>query len=56
MEQKLKRLGSYFRWLGLVVFLAGVLLALFEVSGGITVIALGILAALQGSIIEFIFR
>jgi hypothetical protein len=56
VEQKLKRLGSYFRWLGIVVFLAGVLLTLFEVSGGIVVITLGILSALQGSIIEFIFK
>jgi hypothetical protein len=56
MEQKLKRVGGYFKWLGIIVFLVGVSLALFEVSGGIIVIVLGLMSAIQGSIIEYAFK
>ncbi|MGI2335624.1 MAG: hypothetical protein ACRKGH_03145 [Dehalogenimonas sp.] len=56
MEKKLKQVGAQFRVLGIVVFLIGVFLGQFEVSGGVVIIAIGLMSAIQGSILEYVFR
>lgn len=56
MEQKFNSVGRQFRWLGVIVFLIGVFMAMLEAEGGVVIIALGLVTAVQGSIIEYFFR
>ena len=56
LERKIRAVGNQTRWWGTVVFIAGVILAIFEVSGGIVIAALGLVVAIQGAIIQYAFR
>ena len=56
LERKFRSVGIQFRWWGIVVFIAGVILTIMELSGGIIIVALGIVVALQGAIIQHVFR
>ena len=55
-ERKIRTVGNQTRWWGTVVFIAGVIMAIFEVSSGIVITALGIVVAMQGAIIQYAFR
>ena len=55
-ERKIKTVGSQTRWWGTFVLLVGVVMAIFEVSGGIVITALGFVVALQGAIIRYAFK
>ncbi|MFC2004829.1 hypothetical protein ACFLUY_01250 [Chloroflexota bacterium] len=56
LEGKIRTVGNQTRWWGTIVFIVGVVMAIFEVSGGIVITALGIVIALQGAIIQHAFR
>ena len=56
LEGKLRSVGTQTRWWGIVVFIIGVIMAIFGVNGGIVITALGIVVALQGAIIQYVFR
>ena len=56
MENKFKKIGVQFRWFGIAVFLSGIFMALLEASGGVIIIALGVIVAVQGAIIEYVFN
>ena len=56
LERKIRTVGNQTRWWGTVVFIVGVIMAIFEASGGIVITALGIVIALQGAIIQYAFR
>ena len=56
LERKIRTVGNQTRWWGTIVFLAGVLLAIIEASGGVVAIALGVVLALEGAIIQYAFR
>ena len=55
MEEKLNRAGQYFKWLGILVFIAGAVLAVFEAAGATVIITMGLLSAVQGAVLEYIF-
>jgi len=55
-ERKIRTVGNQTRWWGTVVFIAGVILVIFEVSGGIVITVLGLTVAIQGSIVQYAFR
>ncbi len=55
LERKFKKIGTQFRWFGIAFFLVGVMLAIIEASGGVVILAIGLLAAIQGAIIEYYF-
>jgi uncharacterized membrane protein YecN with MAPEG domain len=56
LERKIRTIGNQTRWWGTIVFLIGVIMAIIEASGGVMIIALGIVVALQGAIIQHAFR
>ena len=56
LEEKVRRVGNQIRWWGTIIFVTGVILAIFEVSGGVVITALGIIVALQGAIIQYVFK
>ena len=56
LERKIRTVGNQTRWWGTIVFVVGVIMAIFEVSGGIIITALGVILALQGAIIQYAFR
>ena len=56
LERKIRSVGNQIRWWGTVVFLIGVVMAIFEASGGVVITALGIVVALQGAIVQYAFR
>ncbi|MFC1915915.1 hypothetical protein ACFLW4_04395 [Chloroflexota bacterium] len=56
LEGKIRTVGNQTRWWGTIVFIVGVVMAIFGVSGGIVITALGIVVALQGAIIQYAFR
>jgi uncharacterized membrane protein len=56
LEQKFRSVGIQLRWWGVVVFIVGVIMAITEASGGIVITALGIIMALQGAIVQYVFR
>ena len=56
LERKIRTVGNQTRWWGTIVFIVGVVMAIFGVSGGIVITALGIVVALQGAIIQYAFR
>jgi len=56
LERKIRSLGTQTGRLGLVVFLVGVIMAIVGASGGITIVALGLILAVQGGIIQYVFR
>ena len=56
LERKIRAVGNQTRWWGTVVFIVGVIMAIFEASGGVVITALGIVVALQGAIIQYSFR
>ena len=56
LERKIRTVGNQTRWWGAIVFIAGVIMATFEASGGIVITALGIVIALQGATIQYAFR
>ena len=56
LEEKILKVGNHIRWWGTIVFVIGVILAIFEVSGGVVITALGIIVALQGAIIQYVFK
>jgi|GEM_PF-1541895 len=56
LEQKIRTVGNQTRWWGTIVLIIGAIMAIFEVSGGIVITALGIIVALQGAIIQYAFR
>ncbi|MFC1871920.1 hypothetical protein ACFLYF_05970 [Chloroflexota bacterium] len=45
LERKFRTVGNQTRWWGTLVFIAGVTMAIFEVSGGVVITALGIVVA-----------
>lgn len=56
LEGKFLSVGIQFRWWGIVIFVAGVIMAILELSGGSVIAALGFVVALQGAIIQYVFR
>lgn len=56
LEQKIRTVGNQTRWWGTVVLVIGAVMAIFEVSGGIVITAMGIVLALEGAIIQYAFR
>jgi membrane-bound ClpP family serine protease len=56
LEGKFQSVGIQFRWWGIVVFIVGVIMAILEFSGGSVIAALGFVVALQGAIIQYVFR
>jgi len=56
LEEKVRKVGNQVRWWGTIVFAIGVILAIFEASGGIVITAIGIIVALQGAIIQHVFQ
>jgi hypothetical protein len=56
LEEKVRRVGNQIRWWGTIVFLVGIIMAIFEASGGVVITALGIIVALQGAIIQYVFK
>ena len=56
LERKIRTVGNQTRWWGTVVLIVGAIMAIFEISGGIVITALGIIVALQGAIIQYAFR
>ena len=56
LEQKIRTVRNQTRWWGTVVSVIGAVMAIFEVSGGIVITAIGIVVALEGAIIQYAFR
>ena len=56
LERRIRTVGNQTRWWGIVVFLAGVIMAIIGVDGGIVITTLGIVVALQGAIIQYAFK
>ena len=56
LEEKIRTVGNQTRWWGTVVFIVGIIMAIFGVSGGVVITALGIVVALQGAIVQYAFR
>lgn len=56
LERKIRTVGTQTRWWGVVVFIVGIIMAIFEASGGIVITILGVVVALQGAIIQYAFR
>ena len=56
LERKFRSVGTQTRWWGIAVFIIGVFMAIIEASGGITVAALGLVAAVQGAIMQYVFN
>jgi hypothetical protein len=56
LEGKIRTVGNQTRWWGTIVFIVGVVMAIWGVSGGIVITALGVVVALQGAIIQYAFR
>ena len=56
LEQKFRSVGIQFRWWGIVIFVVGVTMVIFELGGGIVIAALGFAVALQGAIVQYVFR
>lgn len=56
LEGKIRTVGNQTRWWGTVVFIAGVVLSIFGLSGGIVITALGLVVTLQGAIVQYAFR
>ena len=56
LERKIRSVGTQFRWWGVVVFIAGVIIAILGTSGGIVITVLGLIMALQGAIIQYVFQ
>jgi len=56
LERKIRIVGNQTRWWGTLVFIAGVIMAIFGVSGGVVITILGIVVALQGAIIQYAFK
>jgi hypothetical protein len=56
LERKIRTVGNQTRWWGTVVFIAGVIMSIVGVNGGVVITALGIVVALQGAIIQYAFR
>jgi hypothetical protein len=56
LEKRFKQIGMQLKVLGIVFFLAGVGLTIFDVEGGIVILALGLLTAIQGVIIGDAFQ
>ena len=56
LERKIRTVGNQIRWWGTIVFLTGVVMAIFEANGGVVIIALGIVVALQGAIVQYAFK
>ena len=56
LERKIRTVGNQTRWWGTVVLIVGAIMAIFGISGGIVITALGIVVALQGAIIQYAFK
>ena len=56
LERKIQSVGTQTGRLGLVVFLVGLFMALIEASGGTIILALGLVIAVQGAIIQYVFK
>ena len=56
LERKIRTVGNQTRWWVTIVFIVGVIMAIVEINGGIVIIALGVVIALQGAIIQYAFR
>jgi hypothetical protein len=56
LERKFRSVGIQLRWWGVVVFIVGIIMVIIEASGGIVITALGIIMALQGAIVQYVFR
>jgi len=56
LERKIRSVGTYTRWWGLAIFLAGAISAIADLSVGITIAVIGLVVTLQGSIIRYVFR
>jgi len=56
LERKIQSVGTQTGRLGLVVFLVGLFMALIEASGGTIILALGLMIAVQGAIIQYVFK
>jgi len=56
LERKFRSVGIQLRWWGVVIFIVGVIMAILEASGGMVITVLGIVMALQGAVVQYIFR
>jgi purine-cytosine permease-like protein len=56
LERKIKKTGTQFGWFGVSFVLAGVILTILEASGAEVILAIGVLVAIQGVVIEYIFK
>lgn len=56
LERKIRSVGTQTRWWGLVVFLAGAISAIADLTVGIIIAALGLVVTIQGAIIQYVFR
>jgi hypothetical protein len=56
LEKKFRGIGTQLRWWGVLVGVIGIVMAIFDISGGNVVIALGFVVALQGALIRYYFN
>lgn len=56
LEKKFFRMGTQLRWWGVVIFVAGVVMAIYEISGGIVTFVAGLIVALQGALMRYYFQ
>ena len=56
LERKIRTVGNQTRWWGTIVVIVGIIMAIFGISGGIVITALGLVVALQGAIIQYAFK
>jgi uncharacterized membrane protein len=56
IERKIRNVGTRTRWWGIVVFIVGVIMVTADQSSGLTIAALGLVVAIQGAIVQYVFR
>ena len=56
LERKIKKTGTKFGWFGVSFVLAGIILTIIGASGAEVILAIGVLVAIQGVVIEYIFK
>ncbi len=56
LERKFRGIGTQLRWWGILVSIAGIVMAILDYNGGAVIIALGLIVALQGALIRYYFN
>lgn len=56
LKRKIKRTGTQFGWFGVSLAFAGVILIVIGASSAGFILAIGALVAIQGVVIEYIFK